>query len=103
MHSLLTTSVLALAALPFTSAWPAGFDPSVPVGKAIYFLTNDQTNMVIALPIASDGTLSQGTSTATGGSGSNSIEASTGQPAAPDALNSQGSVTIAGNVWISVP
>jgi hypothetical protein len=66
--------------------------------KGIYFLTNDAQNAVIALPIAADGTLSDGTVTATGGAGSNSIDGSTNLAAAPDALVSQSSLTIAGQV-----
>ena len=66
--------------------------------KAIYFLTNDQNNSVVALPIAADGTLTQGTVTPTGGEGGNSIDGATGQPAAPDALVGQSALTIAGHV-----
>lgn len=68
------------------------------VGKAIYFLTNDAQNAVVALPIAADGTLSNGTVTATNGAGSNAIDGTTNQTSAPDALVGQSSLTIAGNV-----
>jgi len=71
--------------------------PAPNTAKAIYLLTNDQSNAVVALPIAADGTLSQGTVTPTGGEGSNSVNAMQ-QPAAPDALLSQAALTIAGNV-----
>lgn len=64
-------------------------------GKAIYFLTNDAENAVVALPVAAHGTLSQGTVTATGGAGSNSIDGTTNMSAAPDALVGQSSLTIA--------
>lgn len=67
-------------------------------GQAIYFLTNDAQNAVVALPIGADGTLSAGSVTATGGSGSNSIDGSTNTTAAPDALVGQSSLTIAGQV-----
>ena len=64
--------------------------------KAIYFMTNDACNSVVALKVAADGTLSDGSITMTGGAGMNGIE--NGKPAAPDALFSQGAVKVAGNV-----
>jgi hypothetical protein len=64
--------------------------------KAIYFMTNDACNSIVALKVASDGTLSDGSITMTGGAGMNGIE--NGKPAAPDALFSQGAVKVAGNV-----
>jgi len=67
------------------------------VGKAVYFITNDQANAVVALPIGPDGKLSPGTMTPTGGAGSIALN-SKGQPATPDALVSQSALTIAGNV-----
>ena len=70
---------------------------SVSTGKAIYFITNDEANGVVALPIANDGTLSQGTVTKTGGAGSVAVNAD-GQPATPDALVGQSALTMAGNV-----
>ncbi|MBE3040984.1 hypothetical protein IMZ48_00020 [Candidatus Bathyarchaeota archaeon] len=70
---------------------------SAVTGKAIYFITNDEVNSVAALPIANDGTLSQGTVTKTGGAGSVAVDAD-GQPATPDALVGQSALTIAGNV-----
>ena len=70
-------------------------------GKAIYLISNDQSNNVVALPIdATSGMVSAGTCTATGGAGSNSIDGSTNQPAAPDALISQSALTLAGNVRV---
>lgn len=68
--------------------------------KAIYFITNDACNSVVALRVAADGTLSDGSITATGGAGMNGIDSTTGGPAAPDALFSQGAVKVAGNVRI---
>ncbi|KAI1337975.1 hypothetical protein F5Y15DRAFT_417415 [Xylariaceae sp. FL0016] len=65
-------------------------------GRAVYLITNDQVNAVVALPIAADGTLSQGTVTASGGNGSNSIDGTTMEAAAPDALVGQSALTIAG-------
>jgi hypothetical protein len=66
--------------------------------KAIYFMTNQATNSVIAIPVSANGTLSGGTSIGTGGAGSNLIDTSTNEPAAPDALASQGAVKVEGNV-----
>lgn len=96
-----------LASLSLTSiAAPAPHwkRPSLhaPAGaKAIYLITNDQSNSVVALPVGSDGTLSKGTLTATGGEGSNSIDGATNQPAAPDALVGQSALTRVGNVSTS--
>lgn len=68
------------------------------VGKAIYFLTNDAENSVIALPISNDGTVSHGTMTKTDGAGSIAINGATMQPGTPDALVGQSSLTVSGNV-----
>jgi hypothetical protein len=65
--------------------------------KAIYFMTNTANNSIVALKVATDGTVSDGSVTATGGAGMSGVDAS-GAPAAPDALFSQGSVKVAGNV-----
>lgn len=67
------------------------------VGKAIYFLTNDAENAVVAVPIGANGMLSKGTVTKTGGAGSISVDAK-GKPATPDALVAQSSLTVVGNV-----
>ena len=67
--------------------------------KAIYFLTNAANNSIVALKVASDGTLSDGSVTATGGAGLSGVD-STGTPAAPDSLFSQGALKVAGNVCI---
>jgi hypothetical protein len=81
---------------------------SVATGKAIYFITNNDVNAVVALPIANDGTLSQGTVTETGGAGSVAVNAD-GQPATPDALVSQSALTVVDKVgtipscFVSVP
>ncbi|KAH9895355.1 hypothetical protein F4778DRAFT_746424 [Xylariomycetidae sp. FL2044] len=64
-------------------------------GRAVYLLTNDEVNSVVALPINSDGTLSPGTVTPSGGNGSSSISGTTMEPAGPDALVSQSSLAIA--------
>lgn len=71
------------------------------VGKAVYFLTNDEENAVVALPISADGTLSNGSVTKTGGAGSIAINGATMQPGVPDALVGQSSLTVAENVSCS--
>lgn len=99
---MVSLSLLLLAFL--FSAQEAASRPSctpeqnaVAVGKAIYFLTNDQANGVVAIPIGADGTLSQGTVTGTGGCGSVALN-SDNQPATPDALVSQSALTLVGDV-----
>jgi hypothetical protein len=77
---------------------PSQQQNGVKVGKAIYFLTNGAENAVVALPIGKDGLLAKGTTTKTNGAGSASINGATKQPAAPDALVAQSSLTIVGNV-----
>jgi len=75
-----------------------GADVAAANAKAIYFITNNACNSVVALKVAADGTLSDGSITGTGGAGMNAIDSATGGPAAPDALFSQGAVKVAGNV-----
>ncbi|KAI0124086.1 hypothetical protein BJ170DRAFT_638125 [Xylariales sp. AK1849] len=72
--------------------------------KAVYMITNEQVNSVVAIPIASNGKISgctTGSSTATGGSGANGMLA-TNETSAPDALFSQSALTIAGNNLFAV-
>jgi hypothetical protein len=89
---------LFLAPLVVRSAVALPSSSKLAGGKAIYMLSNDESNAVLALPICENGLLSAGTLTATGGKGGNGVDGSTKQPAAPDALFSQGSLTVAGNV-----
>jgi hypothetical protein len=70
-----------------------------PNAKAIYFLTNAANNSIVALKVGADGTLSDGSITATGGVGMSGVD-STGAPAAPDSLFSQGALKVAGNVYL---
>ncbi|KAI0401739.1 hypothetical protein F4802DRAFT_401013 [Xylaria palmicola] len=72
-------------------------------GRAIYMLSNEHKNAVLALPIGRDGLFAPatGTLTATGGAGMNGLNSSH-QPSFPDALFSQSSVTIAGNNLFAV-
>ncbi|KAF1974468.1 hypothetical protein BU23DRAFT_94026 [Bimuria novae-zelandiae CBS 107.79] len=80
----------------------SGWNRRPTVGKAVYFITNEAENAVVALPIGRDGKLSAGTSTKTGGSGGIQISAMTGQPALSDALVSQSSLTVVGNYIFAV-
>lgn len=79
------------------SCTPQGANKAVKTGKAIYLLTNDGENAVVALPIGADGKLSAGKLAKTGGAGSTSVDAN-GKPAGPDALASQSALTVVGNV-----
>ncbi|TVY57955.1 hypothetical protein LCER1_G002355 [Lachnellula cervina] len=72
-----------------------------PGAKAIYFLSNAANNSVVALKVAADGSVSDGSMTATGGAGMSGVDAA-GKPAGADGLFSQGSVKIAGNTLIAV-
>ncbi|KAI0886970.1 uncharacterized protein GGS22DRAFT_187050 [Annulohypoxylon maeteangense] len=71
-------------------------------GKAVYLITNDEANAIVAMPIKSDGTLGAGTVTPAGGKGSSSIDGMTNQPAGPDALLSQSALTVAGGYVFAV-
>lgn len=66
--------------------------------NAIYFMTNEANNAIVAIPIGNDGMLSGGSMTATGGAGSNSIDGTTNEPAIPDPLIGQAALTVAGQV-----
>ncbi|KAK0633091.1 hypothetical protein B0T14DRAFT_408172, partial [Immersiella caudata] len=62
--------------------------------RALYFITNNPQNEVIALQLSSSGLLTGfASSTSTAGNGSNGIDASTNLPAQPDALFSQSALS----------
>jgi hypothetical protein len=94
-------ALLALAPRIITATESSTDCPASPAGRAIYILTNDESNSVVALPIGPDGKLSAGTITATDGAGSIALN-SDNQPATPDALVSQSALTIAGNAIFAV-
>lgn len=71
------------------------------VGKAIYMITNDAQNAVVAIPIGADGKLSAGKMAKTGGAGSIALGAD-GKPATPDALVGQSALTVVGHVSFHV-
>jgi len=74
--------------------WPERQRP-----EAVYLMNNLAENAVIAISVADDGTLASiGSTTPTGGAGGNQVNTMTGQKFGPDALASQASVNIAGNV-----
>jgi hypothetical protein len=100
MAALLAKSILLLTIIPsLASAAPHSRKNNVAAstGRAVYFITNDATNAVAALPIGQDGKLSAGTVTETGGEGSVAVDAEM-QPATPDALVGQSALTVVGNV-----
>ncbi|KAI1474268.1 hypothetical protein F4774DRAFT_342144 [Daldinia eschscholtzii] len=77
--------------------------PAAPAtGKAVYFLSNDAENTIVALPIQPDGTLKAGKRNPVNGVGSNVIDGTTKEPAAPDALVSQSSLVISGKTVFAV-
>lgn len=79
------------------SCSPQGSNKAVKVGKAVYVITNEAQNAVLALAIGADGKLSAGKMAKTGGAGSSAVDAQ-GKPEAPDGLASQSALTVAGNV-----
>lgn len=85
--------VLLTLAHPMRETEPA-------MARALYTITNEKDNSVVALRIGSDGKFPACASihlTPTGGLGSNGI-LNTNESAAPDALFSQSALTIAANV-----
>ncbi|KAK6210650.1 hypothetical protein LQW54_005999 [Pestalotiopsis sp. IQ-011] len=100
LGQIITLASLALGAtaLPYTSSESCPVPP-----RALYTITNDYNNSVLALPFGPDGKIpgcSVGKLTATGGWGGNTIN--DGKKAAPDALSSQSALTIAGNYIFAV-
>ncbi|KAG6355312.1 hypothetical protein INS49_003273 [Diaporthe citri] len=95
---------MQVAARPAKPCGSKGGAAKAANGKAIYMLSNQASNSVVAVPIAEDGTLNEagGSSTNTGGSGANGVDGSTNQPAMPDPLFSQSALTVAGNNLFAV-
>ncbi|KAE8440321.1 hypothetical protein EG329_008885 [Mollisiaceae sp. DMI_Dod_QoI] len=85
-------------ATPGTASGPVATNltKSSSTAKAVYFITNIRNNSIVALKVAANGTLSDGSITTTGGLGMSGVD-STGNPAAPDSLFSQGAIKISGN------
>lgn len=80
-----------------------GKDDACPqTGTALYLISNNAPNTIVALPINEDGTLSAGTITPSEGDGAVSFARQVGVPAMPDGLVSQSSLTIAGQVSCAI-
>ena len=82
---------------------PAGSRPptgtgAAKTGKAVYFLTNQAQNGIVALPIGLDGTIKDGSITNTMGKGATEVDPKTGNPTLPDGLASQGAIRVVNNV-----
>lgn len=108
MPSLASLAVAALLAVLITAL------PSAPHlgprqsrlrnARAIYFLTNNEDNAVIAAELGPDGLLTgRASSSLTGGLGASGIDAATNSPAAPDSLFSQSALTVLGDVRFPSP
>jgi hypothetical protein len=81
----------------------AGAGAGTGVGaKAIYFMSNQDENSIIMLPVQADGTLGEGSTIATGGKGGSLIDAMTNEPAQTDVLASQGAVRVLGDNLFAV-
>uniref|UniRef100_L7IVV1 3-carboxymuconate cyclase n=1 Tax=Pyricularia oryzae (strain P131) TaxID=1143193 RepID=L7IVV1_PYRO1 len=100
-----TTLLLALVAQAIASPCPKGCGKNkakaAKNAKAIYVLSNEKANAVVAMPIGKDGMVGKPVSTATGGEGATGVD-DKGQPAVPDALFSQSAVTVAGKNLFAV-
>ena len=99
MVGLISCTSLALALLSFSTTASVLPKSRSENPKAVYFMTNDAgSNSIVALPVAANGQLSDGTFTATGGAGGIETNLSSRLPVTSDALSSQGSVRVSGNV-----
>ena len=113
-HLYYILSVFAIASTIFAAPYPIPANAlnaraanatagSTKNAKAIYFMTNDVAgNSIIAMKVAADGTLSDGSTTPTGGKGMSGVDGSTNQPAAPYALFSQSALKVEGNTMVAV-
>jgi hypothetical protein len=99
LSSVIFTFSIAISVLGLTAtALPLEVQAYRQNAKAIYFMTNEELNSIVAIPVGFNGTLSGAITTCTGGNGGSTIDSTTGKPNAPDALASQSSLTIAGKV-----
>lgn len=76
---------------------------AVKSAKAVYLITNDVQNAIVALTVNADGTLSKGSTTLTGGQGASGIDGAKNATAGPDALFSQSAIKVDGNVPTPFP
>lgn len=105
-----TTSALILGLSCLSNAAPSSFSGSynnlVPgvshttAVETLYLIDDLSPNHVIALPVSSNGTVSKGTSTATGGNGGAFIQRDGFTPIAADSLNGQDAVVRQGNAGL---
>jgi hypothetical protein len=93
---LAVVAVVQAVGIPTQAAVLADREP-VAIVQAIYLLTNNSPNKIVALKVNKDGTLSKGTFTPTGGYGGSYI-GSDGAIVPTDALASQDSIVREGNV-----
>lgn len=102
-------SFLTLTSLTsLTNAAPRKRPTAAPAGpsenaKAVYLLSNEVQNSVVALKVNPDGTLSPGSVHFTGGKGAAAIDDATNATAGRDVLYSQSSLKADGNVCSSPP
>ncbi|KAK0749203.1 hypothetical protein B0T18DRAFT_427362 [Schizothecium vesticola] len=108
MPSLASLAVALLGLLPAITALPSNAhlgprQSRLRNARAIYFLTNNEDNAVIAAELGPDGLLTgRASSSLTGGLGGSGIDAATNLPAAPDSLFSQSAITVLGNLLLLV-
>ncbi|EJT71833.1 hypothetical protein GGTG_11086 [Gaeumannomyces tritici R3-111a-1] len=99
------SNVLALPANNNNSGCGAPSQPGAAArnAKAVYTITNEKENAVVAIRVGQDGMLqAQGSSsTPTGGAGATGVDGD-GKPAVPDALFSQSALTVAGSNLFAV-
>ena len=100
LGTLYYSQVSALPPPSFSEARPNGKPtPANDKANVVYFMTNAAENAIVALRVAPDGTIeSVGSITPTGGIGGNLVSPVDLTPDGPDALGSQGSVQVEGNV-----
>ena len=70
--------------------------------QAIYFITNEDNNAVVGLNVNSDGSITMGRKTPTGGKGLAGIDAKTNQSAVSDTLFSQSAIKVEGSTLLAV-
>ena len=86
-----------LAVVVHASSYHGRRDIPGPVVKALYLITDQTPNQVVALPVNHNGVVSAGTITPTGGDGGVYI-LSEGVPVSADSLASQDAVVRSGHV-----
>ncbi|KAI9806641.1 MAG: hypothetical protein M1825_006098 [Sarcosagium campestre] len=100
----LTNIVSSLGIFALAAALPSlgGKEAASGNARAVYLLSNNDQNSVVAINVRQDGTLGSGRMTATGGKGGVLIDGMTKKPATTDALASQSALAIAGDKLVAV-